>query len=60
MRYELRVHVVTPDYKYWNVLGVFASVDTAKQRIEKEIAQWPSWSEGRRISFRSHCQIVEV
>lgn len=62
--YKVMIEVVTPDYKYYNQLGGYGSTYSSKQdaydAIEREISRWPNWSDGRKQSFRSHCNLVEV
>lgn len=60
MRYRLQINVVTPEYKYYKLIGVYDSHEAALAAIETKIAEWPQWNEARKASFRSHCDIVEA
>lgn len=63
--YEVHIEVVTPDYRYLNIMRDsmkqvrrFGGIESAKAAIEAEADTWPQWSEARRRAFISHCHIV--
>lgn len=57
--FEVKVEVVTPEYKYSKLFRGFETITEAKNWIERQISEWPEWTEWRKAAFRSRCKIME-